>query len=345
MIRQLAIGALALAGGLLCQALPVQAEGSLRIYNFADYTSPQLIQKFAETYHVKVTVDTYDTNEEMLAKIQDGKSGYDIVVPADYMAAIMIENGLLERTEPDKMPNFRNLDPQWIHVYWDDGRHYVVPWQWGTTGLAVDTDVYKGDPATLALLFDPPPALRGRINVLDDMPEVLTAALRYLHLPRCRGNPDDLKKLTELLTSAKRYWHSMSYDAIGKLTSGQVDVSQIWAGAALRARLQRPALRYVFPKQDFTRWSDDVGVLKGAKNLANAELFQNFIMDPENAALISAYAKYANAIAGSRPFLPPEERDAPEFRIPATGPQGEFVRICPDKVMQAYTDIWARLTK
>jgi spermidine/putrescine transport system substrate-binding protein len=345
MIRRLASGALVLAVGLLCHALPGQAEGELHIYNFADYTNPQLIKKFADTYHVKVTVDSYDTNEQMLAKVQDGKSGYDIVVPADYMAAIMIEIGLIEKTEPSGMANFKNLDPQWLHVYWDNGRHYVVPWQWGTTALAVDTAVYKGDADTLALLFDPPKELRGRINVLDDMPEVLTAALRYLKLPRCRGNADDLKKLSGLLTSAKRYWHSMSYDAIGKLTSNEVDVSQIWTGAALRARLQRPTLRYVFPKENFTRWIDEVAVLKGAKNLANAKLFQNFVMDPENAALISAYAKYANAIAGSEEFLPPEERDAPEFHIPKGGPQGEFVRVCPDKVMEAYGQVWANLTK
>jgi len=220
-----------------------------------------------------------------------------------------------------------------------------VPWQWGTTALAVDTAVYKGDPDSLALLFDPPRSSGDAINVLDDMPEVLTAALRYLKLPRCRGNADDLKKLTGLLTSAKRYWHSMSYDAIGKLTSKEVDVSQIWTGCGAARPPAAPDAALRLPKENFTALDRRGRGAEGDQEPGQCQAVPGLRQDPENAALISAYAKYAHAIAGSEEFLPRRSATRRSFHIPEGGPRGEFVRVCPDKVMEAYGQVWTNLTK
>ena len=131
------------------------------------------------------------------------------------------------------------------------------------------------------------------------MNSLFNAGLRYLNLPRCNGNPEDLKKLYDLLTNAKKYWRTFDYDTFGKLTSGDVDVSQNWNGYSWRARQQIPTLTYAFPKEGIEGFSDNVAVLKDAPNLENAKLFQNFIMAPENAALISEFARYSNAIMGS----------------------------------------------
>jgi len=148
-------------------------------------------------------------------------------VPSDYMVAVMIKEGLLEETKPNSMENFKNLDPRWVDVYWDKGRNYTVPWQWGTTAFTVNTDVYKGDVNTYKLIFDPPPELQGRINMLDDMNVVINAGLRYLNLPRCNKNPEDLKKLTALLMGSKKYWRTFDYATIEKLTSKDVDLQSL----------------------------------------------------------------------------------------------------------------------
>lgn len=333
-------GALALGLGA---ATGASAGGELNIYNWGNYTSPELIKKFEEKYDVKVTIDGYDSNETMLAKVKQGGTGYDIVVPGDYMVSIMIEQGLLERIEPNKMENFKNVDPKWIDVYWDPGRQYSVPWQWGTTSFTVDTQVYKGDINTLALLFDPPEELRGRINMLNDMNDVINAGLRYLGYPRCNSDKEQLRELTTLLLEAKKYWRTMDYSTIEKLTSGDVDVSQNWNGASMRARMQRPTLAYAYPKEGFTGWMDNVAVLKGAPNLENAKLFVNFIMEPENAALISNFARYANGIMGSEKFMDPEMQDAPEIVMPADAPAPDFVPPCSQEVVDFYNRIWTRL--
>ncbi len=333
----------ALASVLALSAGLAQAEGKLNIYNWGNYTNPEMIEKFEAAYDIDVTLDGYDSNETMLAKVKEGNTGYDIVVPGDYMVAIMIEEGLLAETNPNEMENFGNVDPKWVDVYWDPGRKYSIPYQWGTTSFTVDTEVFTGDINTLKLLFEPPAELQGRINMLNDMNDVINAGLRYLDYPRCNSDPEQLKAVMELLVNAKQHWRTMDYATIEKLTSRDVDLSQNWNGAAMRARADRPTLTYAYPKEGFTGWMDNVAVLKDAPNMENAKLFLNFMMEPENAALTSNFARYANGIKGSEEFMDPEMLSAPEIVMPADAPAPDFVRPCSQQVVDLYNKVWTRL--
>ena len=161
------------------------------------------------------------------------------------MVQVMIAEGLLAETKPFEMENFKHVDGRWTNVYWDPGRRYTVPWQWGSTSFAVNTKAFGGDIDTLAILFDPPDALKGRINMLNDINDVINAGLRYLGHPRCNSNKAHLEELSQLLSNAKQHWRGLDYRTMAWLRSGQVDASQIWNGMAMRARRQpaRPALR------------------------------------------------------------------------------------------------------
>ncbi len=333
------------ATSLVLAAGSASAAGELHIYNWGNYTNPEMIKKFEAANDITVTLDSYDSNETMLAKVEQGGSGYDIVVPGDYMIAIMLKKDLLEKVMPNQMSNFKNMDPKWVDVYWDKGRNYSVPYQWGTTSFQVDTTVYKGDINTLKLLYDPPKELQGRINMLNDMNDVINAGLRYLGYPRCNNNKAQLKELNTLLLSAKKHWRTMDYSTIEKLTSKDVDLSQNWNGAAMRARAQRPELEYAYPKEGFTGWMDNVAVLKGAPNVENAKLFMNFMMDPENAAMTSNFARYANGVMGSEKYMEAAMKSAPEIIIPASAPAPEFVPPCDQDVVALYTKIWTNLKK
>ncbi len=333
------------SAAVLAFAGAAQAEGELHIYNWGNYTNPELVKKFEEKYGVEVTIDDYDSNETMLAKVRAGNPGYDIVVPTDYTVKIMIEEDLLAETKPSEMPNFKNVDPKWVNVYFDEGRRYSVPWQWGTTTFAVDTAVYDGDIDTYAILLDPPEELVDKINMQPDMYEVINASLRYLGKPLCNDNPEDLKEAYAVLKAAKPKWRTIEYGMIQPLVSGDIAASQGWNGATMRAREQKPTIKYAYPKEGFGAWMDNVAVLKDAPNMENAKLFQDFIMDPENAALISDFAKYANGIAGSEAFLPAEFIAAPEITIPDGAPTPEFVPLCPKEVQEKYSQIWTNLLK
>lgn len=322
------------------------AEGALNIYNWGDYTSPELVKKFEQKYDVKVTVTDYDSNDTALAKVRAGGHGFDIVVPSANYVPIFVKEGLLLESRPDQMSNFKNVDERWVNVAWDQGRHYSVPWQWGLTGIGVNKKVYQGDINTFGIILDPPKELVGKINVAPEMNDLLFATIKYYGGEWCTTDKELLKKVRDKLVEAKPKWLAMDYSVTEKLPSGDYGAVYYWNGAVLRARLKNPEVAFGWPKEGFPYFMDSAAILKDAKNVENAKLFLNFIMEPENAALISAFAKYANGIKGSEQFLPADMKGAPELSVPAEYQKaGEFLTACAPEVTQLYSRIWTDLNK
>jgi spermidine/putrescine transport system substrate-binding protein len=331
---------------LLASAGSAAAEGELNIYNWGNYTNPDLIKKFEEAHGVKVTLTDYDSNTTALTKVKAGGHGFDIVVPSANYVPIFVKEGLLLEARPDEMSNFKNVDPKWVDVSWDPGRHYTVPWQWGTTGIALNTSVYSGDPNTSAIFMDPPEELVGKVNVVPEMADVLALAIMYEGGQPCTEDKVLLKKVRDALMAAKPKWMSMDYGTTEKLSNSDLMASVNWNGSTFRARANNPNVVYGYPKEGYPIWMDSVAILKDAKNVENAKLFMNFIMEPENAALISAFARYANGITGSEAFMPEEMKTAPEIVVPDEfKAAGTFLPTCPKSAQDLYTAIWTELRK
>lgn len=323
-----------------------QAAGNLNIYNWGNYTNPELIKKFGETYDIKVSITDYDSNTTALTKIEAGGHGFDIVVPSANYVPIYVGKGLLLEARPDQMKNFSNVAGRWRDVSWDPGRHYTVPWQWGTTGVAVNKSAYSGDPNTSAIFLDPPAELVGKVNVVPEMGDVLALSIMYVGGEPCTEDKVVLKKVRDMLVAAKPKWMSMDYGMTEKLSNNDVMATVNWNGSTFRARLNNPDVVYGYPKEGYPIWMDSVAILTDAKNVENAKLFMDFIMEPENAALISAFARYANGIDGSEPFLPADMKTATEIVIPAEyASAGKFLPTCPPAAQALYTAIWTELQK
>jgi spermidine/putrescine transport system substrate-binding protein len=334
------------ATALLAFAGTAHADGELNIYNWGDYTSPEMIKKFEEAHNVKVTITDYDSNDTALAKVRAGGHGFDIVVPSANYVPIWVKEGLLLEARPDQMENFKNVDPRWVDVPWDPGRHYSVPWQWGVTGIGVNTKVYGADINTSAIFLDPPAELVGKINVAPEMNDVLYATIKYFGGDWCTEDKELLKKVRDKLVEAKTKWLAMDYSVTDKLPAGDYSAVYYWNGAIMRSRLANPDIKFGYPKEGYPIFMDSVAILKDAKNVENAKLFMNFIMEPENAAMISAFAKYANGIKGSEQFMPEDMKTAPELVVPAEFEKaGEFLESCSPEVVSLYSRIWTDVQK
>jgi spermidine/putrescine-binding protein len=177
----------------------------LHVYNWSEYIDPQIYEDFEEEFGVHVVEDTFGSNEELLAKLQAGATGYDVIVPSDYMVEIMIEEGLLAELNHDNVPNLSNIDPKFGDPPYDPGMVHCVPYQWGTTGIGYNGDFFEEAPDSWAYLFDPEmvSGYPGQLTMLNDVRETFGAALKYLGYSLNTTNEAELTEARDLLIQQK----------------------------------------------------------------------------------------------------------------------------------------------
>lgn len=336
--------ALALACGAGSSAFAAE---KLSLYNWFEYMPQELLDKFTAETGIEVTTDTYDSNEAMLASLKAGALGdYDLAVPGDYMVKIMAGEGLLDSFSSDELKNFDNIAPQWRDVNFDPGRRHSIPYQWGSTSFSVDRAVYQGDIRTTDILFDPPPELSGKINMLDSQGEVLAMASIHLGVEQCSRDREKLKALDALLQGAKRHWASFGSDiAKDVLVSGDAAAGMIYNGFSAKGRAEKPTIEYSYPRQGFIVWMDNLALLKDAPNRAAALKFMDFMLEPENVGALTNFAQYAAGVKGVEPYLTEALRTSPESNPPADAPPGVFIEVCDEETQVLYDAIWENLKK
>lgn len=323
------------------------AEGSLSIYHWFEYIPQDLLDKFAKEHDVEVTMDTFDSNEAMLASLKAGKLGsYDVSVPGDYMVEILANEGMLDTIAEGELANRGNIEDKWVDVAFDMGRKHSIPYQWGSTSFSVNTDVYKGDINSTSVLFDPPAELSGKINVLDSSGEVLALASIHLGIPQCSTDRDQLKALNALMQESKGHWASFNSDgAKDVLVSGDAAAGMIWNGFGAKARSELAALEYSYPKEGYIVWMDNVVLLKDAPNRANALKFMDFLLEPENIAAVSNFAQYSAGVKGVNELLTEDLKTSRESNPPADAPAGSFIQVCDESTQKLYEQIWTNVKK
>ena len=331
----------------LMLASPAFAEGELKVYHWFEYIPQALVDKFTTETGIAVTIDTYDSNESMLASLKAGKLGqYDVAVPADFMVGIMAAGGMLDSFTPVEMTNLGNIAPQWLDVPFDLGRTHSIPYQWGTTSFAVNRDVFKGDIGSLGIIFNPPDELKGKINVLDSQNEVLILGSLYLGIPQCSTDREQLRALNDMLLAAKPHWASFGSDiAKDVLVSGDAAAGMIYNGFSAKARAEGANVEYAYPKEGHVVWMDNMVLLKDAPNRDNAIKFMNFLLVPENAAAVTNYAAYISGVTGVEPFLDDAIKSSPENNPPAGITPGVFAQACDEATQKLYDAIWTNLKK
>ncbi|MGE0007641.1 MAG: extracellular solute-binding protein [Parvibaculaceae bacterium] len=343
MMRSLAKGIAMLAFSAAMTGA-ANAEGKLNIYNWAGYTPPDLVEKFQKETGIEVTIDTYDTNETLLAKLKAGGGGYDIIVTAHTFIPIDAKEGLIQKFNPQELPNYSHLDKRFDRPSWDPEGQYSLPWQWGTTSFVVDTAVYDKPVESLETLFDPPPELAGKVAMFKGASDLMVLAELYLGVPFCSENPAEMQKVLDLLLAQKPAVKVYAGAAAirEQMVSGEIAMGSTYSGQAKRTRADKASVKYIYPKEGVVTWVDALAIPADARNFENARKFANFILDPANAGALSNHAGYANGSVGSEKFMNEDLLKAPEINVPA-GVKTFPMQTCSQKAVELETRIMTRL--
>ena len=335
------------AASVAAADFPTPNGGELNLYNWTDYISPELLKRFEAETGIKVNLDTYDSNETLLAKLQAGGANYDVILPSDYMVKQMIDLGLLQQVAPSTFPNGSGIKPEFLDVYFDNGRQYTAPYMYGTTGIAVDPTKVSRPVTSWADFFAADNPAAGKVGTLNDQVEVIHAALRVVGSAPCSTNKADYVKVEELLNGWKPNVAVINSDGvIGRMASGEQTMHMMWNGAFTRSQAENKSLEYVYPTEGMNLWQDNFAVPVGAQNLDNAKIFINWMMDPKNIGEATNFVGYDNGITGSAEFMSADLSSNPAVIIPDDKKAlATPTPACPTEAVDLYDQVWTNFKK
>ncbi|RBP96449.1 spermidine/putrescine transport system substrate-binding protein [Cytobacillus firmus] len=266
---------------------------TLTIFNWGDYIDADLVDKFEQETGIKVIYETFDSNEAMMTKIEQGGTAYDIAVPSEYAIEKMKEEDLLLPVDHSKIPNLKYIDQRFMDLPFDPGNEYSIPYFWGTVGILYNTDIL-GDKKIKSWhdLWDP--ELKNQILLIDGAREVMGMGLNSLHYSLNDKNKDHLIEAKEKLDSLTPNIKAIVGDEIRMLMENdEAGIGVVWSGTAQELMWEKDNLEYVLPEEGSNLWFDNMVIPKTAKNPEAAHQFMNFILDPENAAQNTEYVGYS----------------------------------------------------
>jgi spermidine/putrescine transport system substrate-binding protein len=337
-----------LAGvGLLLVAESGASAQELHLYNWSNYYPPELLEKFQAETGIKATIDAYASEEDLLAKLQAGGGGYDVIFPGPTTLGTMIDKGLVEKIDVNSMSNFGNVLGPFQTLSVDPDRSYSAPYMWGTTGFTYDPAMVPGGELeeSWGELFVPKDELKGNIAMLNEMSDVWNAAAYYTGVDKCTEDPQEAQKILDVLLAQKPFVKVYSNDGtIDRMSAGEVAVHMQWNGAAHRVKKNKPDVVYVYPKEGVTFWTDTMAVPSNAPNKEAAMQFINWMLLPENAAAASNFTGYSNAIKGSGDFLDASLSEDPAVNMPEEyGDRLSGFKQCSDASKELRERVWTKL--
>lgn len=332
---------LSLAATLALAPLAATAQGQLSMYNWGDYINPEVLERFTEETGITVTLDTYGSNEEMLAKIQAGATGYDIVFPSVHMHDIMFQLGLLAKTGIGSAPGFENIDPQFIRAKTDPDAEYCLPYAWGNVGIVYNKALASGITgwADFFALGD----AGQKITLLDDLRETIGIGLIMNGNSVNSTDPDEVEAAADYIVSHLEGVTAFTYDSVPQVISGDVAAAHWYVGANVFVAENPDTIGYILPKEGATLYQEDICVLASAPNKDNAIKFLEFYLRPEIAALNVAQQMNGTANVPAQAMIPDEIVSNPTIYPPQE--VMDKLQIFEDlgRDLQLYNSEWTRI--
>ncbi len=317
----------------------------LNVYNWEDYFGDTTIEDFEKEFGVKVNLENYDNEDTMVSSIQSDPTKYDIVIASDTLVKEMVNMKLLAQIDIKNIPNFKNIATEFKNPFYDPGNKYSVSYLWGTSGFAVNRKYIKEIDLSWATLWNQD--YKGKISMMNNMQDVIAAALKYSGYSANSVKPAELEKARELLLKQKPLLRGYE-DSItirDDLISEKLWAGHIYSGDGSFAAAENENIEYLIPKEGGFIWVDNLLIPIGAKNKYTAEVFMNYILRPDVSGKIANYLWYANTNTAAKEFTNPEILEDPAlYPSEAVKKKLEFAGyFAGDEAVAIYNQIWAEL--
>ncbi|MDT0477529.1 spermidine/putrescine ABC transporter substrate-binding protein [Streptomyces griseoviridis] len=316
---------------------------NLHVYAWAGEIPDTVIKGFEKETGIKVTVDTFDSNETMTAKLSTGASGYDLVEPSQYTVQQLIGQQLIQPLDHAKIEGLDNLAAKFRDPSYDKGNKYSVPWIWGTTGFAYNDTCIKSA-TSWKTLFDS--AHKGKLYMLDNMLAAYIAGLQVTGHRATSTDKGEIAEATAALEKQKKIlagYNSTNYPQL--LSSGQACAAEAWSGTAMAKVVQsNKNVHYVIPSEGGSIWTDGLAVPKGAKNVTSAYAFINYLLRPEVAAQATDDGSSASANQAAREHIKDKAAlDNPAIYAPDSAIAKADFLLDPGTAMQYFQQGWTKV--
>lgn len=304
-------------------------KNSITVYNWGEYIDPDLLKQFEQETGIKVIYETFDSNEGMMGKVEQGGTAYDISMPSEYMIEMMAEKDLLLPIDYNKIPNVKNIDPYFLDLPFDPDNKYSLPYFWGTLGIAFNPTLLDGQTfESWDNLWDP--SLRQQVVLVDSARESIGMSLNSLGYSLNSTNLDELRQATDKLKELSPNVKAVIGDEVTQLmVNEEAAISLTWSGQAADMMYENEDIDYIVPEEGSNLWFDNMVIPRTASNIDGAHAFINFMLDAEVAAQNADYVGYSTPNLAALDFMDPE----------VTGDE----RFYPDEKTRGHLEVYRNL--
>lgn len=325
----------------------VAVQENLILYNWEDDIPQAVLDAFTAKYGIKITYLVYDSQEEAIENLRAGKM-YDVLTMESRFIPLLVNEKLLDEIDYRNIPNFKNIAANFRDLVYDPSNRHSVPYNWGTTGLVVRSDLVKKSLADLswADLWDPRYA--GKVAIWRGQPrEVLALTLKSLGYSANSENPTELEvALAHLLLLKPQLVFLEDFDLaalVDAWAGGKIVLAMGYAGDFIAWQQKNPSIAYVLPKEGPLLWNDNFIIPANSPHKTGAELFVNFLLLPKINAEITNIKGYATANEAAKAYIRPEILNNPViFPVDANLHNADLILPLSPQGQKLYDDIWAR---
>lgn len=275
----------------------------LNVYNVGDYIDESLIDVFEEKTGIDVQYSTYDTNEMMYQKVKSNTTKYDLVFPSDYMVQKMEAEGMLQKIDYSNIPNAKYIDKRFRNPEYDPNDEYSVPYMWGTLGIVYNKKFVKEKVEDWDILWDK--KYKRNILMFDSVRDTMGVALKNLGYSMNSKNQSEITAAkNELIRQKPLILAYVNDDGKDRMVAEEASLGIFYSGDVPLMKEENPNLEYAIPKEGSNKWTDAICIPTTADNKEWAEMFINFLCDPEINAINTEYIGYSTPISAGREKLP-----------------------------------------